>query len=129
MELYKGMKVVCIDNEVGGETISLIKGKEYIVEKWTENAIKVKGHSGYYLIDRFKTSINNPIKNTDEIEKELSEKMQKLTERKFTLEAMEEIEREKMNKIADERFSVVNELKSVTAQYSEIIKNKVEAKL
>lgn len=124
MEYFKGMKIVCIDNEniMKKSKGSLEKGKEYIVENWNEFGVKVEGMDQYWSNSRFELSINNTT-NKEEV---LLEKMSKLTERKIKLESMEKITERKMIEIGDKRRSVNSELKRVTEEYSAIIAKKLE---
>lgn len=121
MEYFKGMKIVCIDDEniLNRSKGKLEKGKEYIVEDWTSSAVKVKGLNNFWRNERFLLSNNNS-------EEKLLEKMQKLTERKIKLEVMEKITERKMIEIGDEKRSVRDELKRVTGEYSALIKKKLE---
>lgn len=121
MEYFKGMKIVCIDDEniLNRSKGKLEKGKEYIVENWTSSTVQVEGLSQYWRNERFLLSNNNS-------EEKLLEKMKDLTERKIKLEVMEKITERKMVEIGDKKRSVRDELKRVTAQYSAIIEKKLE---
>lgn len=120
MEYFKGMKIVCIDDE--GGKIKLKKGKEYIVEDWNNYVVKVEGMDQYWGHRRFELSINN----TTNTEEKLLEKISKLTERKVKLESMEKITERKMIEIGDKRRSVNDELKRTMAEYCDIITKKLE---
>lgn len=124
MEYFKGMKIVCIDDENPPEKteFNLVKGKEYIVENWNDFGVKVEGMDKYWRRGRFELSINN----TTNIEEKLLEKISKLTERKVKLESMEKITERKMIEIGDKRRSVNDELKRTMAEYCDIITKKLE---
>lgn len=124
MEYFKGMKIVCIDDEniLNRSKGKLDKGKEYVVENWTSSTVKVEGLSQYWRNERFELSINNTT-NKEEV---LLEKISKLTERKVKLESMEKITERKMIEIGDKRRSVNDELKRTMAEYCDIITKKLE---
>lgn len=120
MEYFKGMKIVCVDDEEC--KIKLKKGKEYIVESWNDIGVKVEGIDRLWRNTRFELSVNNTT-NKEEI---LLEKISKLTERKVKLESMEKITRRKMIDIGDKRRSVNDELKRTMEEYCDIVTKKME---
>lgn len=124
MEYFKGMKIVCIDDEniLNRSKGHLEKGKEYVVENWNDFGVKVEGMDQYWRNARFELSINNTT-NKEEV---LLEKISKLTERKVKLESMEKITERKMIEIGDKRRSVNDELKRTMAEYCDIITKKLE---
>lgn len=127
MEYFKGMKIVCIDDEniLKKSKGHIEKGKEYVVENWNDFGVKVEGMDQYWSNSRFELSINN----TTNIEEKLLEKISKLTEKKVRLESMEKITERKMIEIGDKRRSVNDELKRTMSEYCDIIIKKLEEML
>lgn len=125
MEYFKGMKIVCINdkNTLNREEGFLVKGKEYVIEDWTNSSIKVEGLNQYWSNTRFELSINN---TTINMEEKLLEKISKLTEKKVKLESMEKITERKMIDLIDKRRSVDDELKRTMTEYCDIITKKLE---